>query len=202
MPKSTLARAVLIACLLVVAVLLGVVGWRLLERGSEEGAGGVAAIGGPFSLVDQNGVRRTDADFRGQIMLVFFGFTHCPDICPTGLQTVTDALDALGADAAKVTPVFVTVDPARDSVEQMKAYAANFHPRLVALTGSEAEVAEAARAYRIYYAQVKADDAAPGEYTMDHSALIYVMGPDGAYLTHFTPEDTAETIVAKLRAYL
>jgi protein SCO1 len=202
MPKSSLARGVLIACLVLVAGLLAVVGWRLLER-SEDGAGGIATIGGPFSLTDQDGVRRTDADFRGQIMVVFFGFTHCPDICPTGLQAIGDALDALGADAAKVTPIFITVDPARDTVAQLKDYAGHFHPRLVALTGSAAEIAAVAKAYRVYYSRVAAGDgAAPEEYSMDHSAYTYVMAPDGRYLTHFTPKDTAQTIVEKLRAYL
>jgi protein SCO1/2 len=203
MPKSALARSVLLICLVLVATLLGVVGYRLVERG-QDGSGGIAAIGGPFSLVDQNGARRTEADFRGRLMIVFFGYTHCPDICPTGLQTITDALGALGPqDAAKVAPLFITVDPARDTVERLKEYAGYFHPQLVALTGSEAEIAAAAKAYRVPYARAEASDAAgPGEYLMNHSAYFYLMDAQGAYLTHFTPEDSAEKIAETLRAHL
>lgn len=201
MPKSALARSVLIVCLLLVAALLGVVGYRLIER--SEGGRGTVAIGGPFTLVDQNGVRRTDADFRGKLMLVFFGYTYCPDVCPTTLQTVTDALDALGADAAKVAPLFITVDPARDTVERMKEYAGYFHPQLVALTGSEEEVAAAAKAYRVPYSKVSGGDAAgPDDYLMNHSAYSYLMDAEGAYLTHFTPEDSAETMAQTIRKYL
>jgi protein SCO1/2 len=201
MPKSALARTVLIVCLLLVAVLLGLVGYRLLER--SDGGSGAVAIGGPFSLVDQNGVRRSEADFRGRLMLVFFGYTHCPDICPTSLQTATDALDLLGADAAKVAPIFITVDPARDTVERLKEYAGYFHPALVALTGSEAEVAAAAKAYRVPYSRAAAGDAAaPDEYLMNHAAYFYLMDAEGAYLTHFTPEDSAQEIAEALRSHL
>ena len=201
MPKSALARTVLIVCLVLVAALLGVVGYRLLDRG--DGGSGIVAIGGPFSLVDQDGVRRTEADFRGRLMLVFFGYTHCPDICPTSLQTVTDALDALGADAAKVAPLFITVDPARDTVARLKEYAGYFHPQLVALTGSEADIAQAAKAYRVPYSRAEASDAAgPGEYLMNHAAYFYLMDREGAYLTHFTPEDSAQEIAEALRKHL
>lgn len=146
---------------------------------------GKALVGGPFSLVDQNGRRVTDKDFRGQYMLVLFGFTYCPDVCPSGLQVMSAALDKLGAKANRITPIFITVDPERDTPEQMKQYVASFHPRLVGLTGTVAEVEAAAKAYRVYFKKVK-DEKTTGDYTIDHTALIYLMGPDGSYVTHFT----------------
>ena len=135
-------------------------------------------IGGPFALVDHTGKPRTDADFRGKLMLVYFGFTWCPDICPTDLQNIGLALDELGDAADKVQPLFITVDPARDTPEHLRDYVPMFHPRLIGLTGSAAAIHSAAAAYRVYFAQVplKGDD-----YTVDHSSFIYLMGADGKY---------------------
>lgn len=163
--------------------------------------GGVAAIGGPFTLVDQNGKSRTDADFRGELMLVYFGYTFCPDICPTELQTMSEALDQLGKNAARVQPIFITVDPARDTVKAMKEYVSHFHPRMLGLTGTPDEVAAAARAYRVYYA--KAEGKAGGEdYLMDHSGFVYLMGPDGRYLTHFTPQTSPKQMARAIAKHL
>jgi len=158
---------------------------------------GTPDVGGPFELVDQTGARRGDAEFRGRYMLVYFGYTYCPDICPTTLLAMSRALELLGEsapDAAeKVVPVFITVDPERDTVEAMAAYAPSFHPALVALTGTPEEIAAAAKAYRVYYAKV--EDEASGTYLMDHSSFIFLMGPEGGYVTHFDhlapPEDIA-----------
>src|SRR2546430_87373 len=119
---------------------------RLGSGGSEVAGVGGLGIGGPFTLVDQNGVTRRPDDFRGKLMLIYFGYTYCPDVCPTELQTMTEALERLGDKAPMVQPIFITVDPERDTPEQMKSYAENFDPRLVALTGSAAQVAEAAKA--------------------------------------------------------
>lgn len=163
-------------------------------------ASGPARIGGPFGLVDQRGRRRSDRDFRGKRMLVFFGYTHCPDFCPTGLQTMTQALRLLGADAAKLQPIFVTVDPERDTVKVLRSYAANFHPSLIALTGTTAEVAAAARAYRVYYAKGKIDS--DGDYTMAHSTYTYLMGPDGRYITHFRHGISPKALAAGLKKHL
>ena len=201
MPKASLAR--LAAALALGVAALGAVliltpwGRSLWSKGGET-AIGQALIGGPFHLTDQTGKSRTDADFRGQYLLVYFGYTNCPDVCPTTLQTITNALDKLGPEAAKVTPIFITVDPERDTADVLRAYASNFHPRLVALTGSATEIAAAAKAYRIYYAKV-------GEgpnYSMDHSSIVYLMGPDGKYLGHFGMEATADDIAAGIRAEL
>ena len=161
---------------------------------------GVARIGGTFSLVDQFGKRRTDKDFRGKHMLVFFGYTHCPDFCPTSLHATTEALKLLGADAEKLRYVFITVDPERDTANALKGYAENFHKGLVALTGSEAEVAAAAKAYRVYYAKGKVDT--DGDYLMDHSTFTYLMAPDGRFVTYFRHGISPEKLAEGLRKHL
>jgi len=157
-------------------------------------------IGGPFALTDQNGVRRTDADFRGKLMLVYFGFTYCPDICPTDLQQMALAVDQLGPAGETVQPVFITVDPARDTVEHLKDYMALFHPRFVGLTGDAAAIRQAARAYRVYYEKVEREDKS--DYTLDHSVFIYLMDRDGRYLGFFPPGTSAERLAETMRSHL
>jgi len=157
-------------------------------------------IGGPFSLIDDSGTPRTDAEFRGKLMLVYFGYTYCPDVCPATLNTMTAAMDKLGASGAAVQPIFITVDPARDTVAQMKSYAGNFTPRLLALTGTPAEIAVAAKAYRVYFQPVKGEGA--DDYSVDHSAFVYLMGRDGRYLAHFAPDIGADQMAAAIKKYL
>ena len=157
-------------------------------------------IGGPFALTDQNGVRRTDADFRGKLMLVYFGFTYCPDICPTDLQQMALAVDQLGPAGETVQPVFITVDPERDTVEHLKDYMALFHPRFVGLTGDAAAIRQAARAYRVYYEKVEREDKS--DYTLDHSVFIYLMDRDGRYLGFFPPGTSAERLAETMRSHL
>ena len=163
---------------------------------------GEALIGGPFTLTDQHGKRVTEKAFAGRYMLIYFGYTFCPDICPTSLTVMGAALDRLPQEQAEqVVPVFITVDPARDTVEQLAAYAPLFHPRLVALTGSEDEVREAARAWRVYY---HVPDEEGDAYLVDHSTFVYLMGPDGSYRSHFgidtSPEKMAEVIGEEITA--
>jgi cytochrome oxidase Cu insertion factor (SCO1/SenC/PrrC family) len=158
---------------------------------------GRALVGGPFSLIDHTGKRVTDKDFRGHTLLVMFGFTFCPDVCPTELQLVSAALDKLGVKASDVVPLFITVDPERDTPAQLAMYVKSFHPRLVGLTGTPQEIAAVAKEYRVYYKKVP-DPKSTAGYTMDHSALIYVMGPDGSYQTHFTPGVSVETLAGGL----
>jgi cytochrome oxidase Cu insertion factor (SCO1/SenC/PrrC family) len=153
-------------------------------------------IGGPFTLTDQHGARRTDADFRGKFMLVYFGFTTCPDICPTDLQQMGLAVDQLGPSGEAVQPIFITVDPERDTSEHLKDYIPLFHPRFIGLTGDAAAIKEAARAYRAYYARV---DIGKSDYTVDHSAFIYLLGRNGEYLGFFPPGTSAELLVGTLR---
>ncbi len=159
------------------------------------------AVGGPFALVDHQGRAVTDADFRGRFMLVYFGFTYCPDVCPTSLTVIAQALDRLGADADKVVPVFVTVDPERDTPEQLKEYVRHFHPRLVGLTGTPEQVAAAAKAYRVYYAKARVQGAPPDEYSMDHTSIAYLMGRDGKFLAHFSHGTEPDAIAARVRAF-
>lgn len=169
--------------------------------GGRPGASGIAKLGGPFELVDQNGQTRTDAEFRGQLMLVYFGFTYCPDACPTALQVMTVALNMLGAAGNDVVPLLITVDPARDTVETLKDYATHFHPRLVALTGTPEAIAGAAKAYRVYYAKAPGQES-KADYLMDHSSIIYLMDRNGRYVTHFTHANNPEDLVRVLRANL
>lgn len=162
---------------------------------------GQALIGGPFKLTDHHGKTVTDQDFRGKFMLVFFGYTYCPDICPTELQVMATALNSLGAEGERITPAFVTVDPQRDTPEQLANYVQSFHPRLVGLTGSAEEIAAVAKAYRVYYAKADGGDTA-ADYLMDHSAFVYLMGPDGKYVTHFPYGVTADKMAAELSKQL
>lgn len=162
-------------------------------------------ITGEFALVDGRGRPLTDQDVRGSWLLIFFGFTHCPDVCPTTLATVALVMDELGTAGNTVQPLFITVDPARDTPEVVGAYAAVFHPRIIGLTGSEEQVAAAAKSHRAYYARVPvSDDAGTGadDYAMDHSAHLYLMDPNGLYATAFSQTDTVEAIVRTIRERL
>ena len=155
-----------------------------------EGEAGAPAFpvlfGGPFTLIDHQGRARTENDFRGRFLLVAFGFTRCPDVCPTGLGAMADALDALGERARRVQPLFISVDPAHDTPESLASYVANFHPALVGLTGTEAQVRAASRAYRVHRRKVYLPESTgPDDYTVDHSSITYLMGPDGAFVTLF-----------------
>jgi protein SCO1/2 len=203
---STPTRILLIVVLGLVLAGGGLAAWYFVQPqpggivSGETRTTGRALIGGPFTLIDQTGARRSEADLEGHYALVYFGYTYCPDICPTSLSTMTQGLDLLAEQspeqAQAVLPVFVTVDPGRDTVEALASYAEHFHPRLLALTGTQAEVAAAAKAYRIFYQKVEEPGA--GDYLMDHSSVIYLMGPDGSYLTHFTHVSTAEDIAKGL----
>jgi len=158
---------------------------------------GTALVGGPFSLTGTDGKTVTDRDFSGRYMLVFFGFTHCPDICPAELQVIAQALDRLGDKAKKVVPIFITVDPERDTPQAMAEYVKSFGPNFVGLTGSPEAIAAAAKAYRVAYSKIETNES-PGDYTVDHSALVYLMGPDGKYVTHFYYGISAEKLAEKL----
>jgi protein SCO1/2 len=203
MPRSRIARVSALFCGVLILVMLAALG-RQWWSGGLQTSGDSALIKAEFQLIDQHGQARVSAEFRGQFMLVFFGFTHCPDICPVELQTMSTALDKLGAAADKVMPIFITVDPARDTPQVMAEYVANFHPRLVALTGSEAEVGAVARSFRVYYAKATGGTASSdsSDYIMDHTAIVYLIGPDGGYLSHFEPGTSADEMAAGLREYL
>ena len=157
-------------------------------------------VGGPFTLTDHTGRTVSEADFAGRFMLIYFGFTYCPDICPTEMQTFAEVMDRLGPLSERVQPILVTVDPARDTPEHLAGYVSLFHPRLVGLTGTEAQIAQMARAYRVYYAKTDVRDAET--YMMDHSAAVYLMGPDGAFVSIFGKGVPADRMADQIRAKL
>jgi protein SCO1/2 len=145
---------------------------------------GKALIGGPFSLVDASGKHVTEKDFAGRPMLVYFGFTNCPDVCPAGLQVIAAALDKLGPKADKLAPVFITLDPERDTPALIGQYVKSFSPRLIGLSGTPDEIAAVTKAYRVYFKKVP-DENTAGAYSVDHSSFMYLMGPTGEYVKHF-----------------
>ncbi|MBV9863083.1 MAG: SCO family protein [Alphaproteobacteria bacterium] len=170
----------------------------LLLRDGPQGAARTAlasGIGGPFHLIDQNGKPVTEADLKGKWELVYFGYTHCPDACPTALNDMALALDKLGAKRSEVGIVFITVDPERDTPAVLKDYIASFDAPILALTGTPDEVAQAAKDYRVYYAK---HPEAGGDYSMDHSSVIYVMDPQGRFTASFTHENAPEDIAQRL----
>ncbi len=201
-PNLLRTRLVLYGSALVLALALALgAGWYLSHSGGRSSPQRQALIGGPFTLVDQHGQKVTDQSFAGRFMLIYFGYTFCPDVCPLSLSNMVQAIALLDPDQAeRVVPVFITVDPARDTVQQMAEYAPLFDPRLVALTGSADEIKQAAKAYRVYYSKVENGDS--GDYLMDHSAFIYLMGPDGRYRRHFGHDAAPEKIAEALRAEL
>lgn len=161
---------------------------------------GEAAIRSEFSLIDHSGNRVTEADFLGRWQLVFFGFTHCPDVCPTTLAYLANVLDRLGEKVERVAPIFITVDPSRDTPEVMAEYVQAFHPKLVGLTGSEAEVAAAAQSFRVYYEKME-EETAPDGYLMAHAGHIYLMTPEGRFEDVFREgEQSAEKMAADILA--
>ena len=160
---------------------------------------GRGPVGGPFTLNDQNGKPRSDSEFRGKLMIVYFGYTYCPDICPTDLMAITQALEALGPAADGVQPVFITIDPARDT-KGLSEYLAAFHPSFVGLTGSEQDVRNVANSYKAFYAKVP-EQRGEG-YSIDHTGVIYLMGRGGEYLGFMPPQTSPERLTEILRKYL
>ncbi|MGG5819779.1 SCO family protein [Falsiroseomonas sp. HW251] len=224
--QRTMLKAIRLLSLLLILVLGGIWSWAWLGRDAGEtladsfarrlaavtgqdgalpSAGGVQlpqgmVLGGPFSLVNHEGRPVTEQSFAGRFLLLFFGYSYCPDVCPTELGVIATAMDELGPAAARVTPVFVSVDPERDTPAQLADYVSRFHPALVGLTGTPEQVAAAARAYRVYYAKVNRPDMS--QYLMDHSSFIYLVGPDGRVRALFRPETPPEAIAQAVRGQL
>jgi cytochrome oxidase Cu insertion factor (SCO1/SenC/PrrC family) len=195
---SEAARRGLYIFLAALAVIIGGVVYEQVWLGGGENA--TPAVGGPFALIDQNGVPRHDTDFRGKVMLVYFGYTYCPDACPTTLQAITDTLDLLGAKASAVQPIFISVDPARDTEEQLRSFAANFHPGILYLTGAPAELKKAEGEYHVYVAKVP--QSGSDDYLIDHSSIIYVMGRDGRFLGQMPTGLPPKVMAATVERYL
>jgi protein SCO1/2 len=178
--------------LLVALLLLGTGAFLWLN-----GEAGGPVVGGPFALVDGDGHTVTDKDFRGKYMLVYFGYTYCPDVCPTTLNAVAEALDKLGKQAERLQPLFITVDPRRDTPAVMKQYTASFTPRLVGLSGTPEQIAAVAKEYHVYYAEHRTGPG-PNDYSMDHSSILYLMGPDGRFIAPIRADETGAQMAADI----
>lgn len=161
-----------------------------------------ANVGGPFTLVNHEGRTVTNGDFAGRYMLLYFGYTFCPDVCPTSLSTIAEAIEILGHEGRDVVPLFISIDPGRDTPEHLASYIRFFHPRFVALTGTTEQVAAVARAFRVYYAKVPEESGDEDAYMMDHSSIVFLMGPDGRYLTHFGHETSAQEMATRVASVL
>ena len=194
--KSSHVLVVLAAFLTGLVIFLGVFFYATGQLGG--GAPGPSAIGGPFNLIDQNGKPVTDQDIKGRPTLVFFGYTHCPDVCPATLFDVSEVLRALGPDAGRAGALFITVDPDRDTAPVLKEYLSSFDPRLRAATGDQKAIDGVERAYRVYAKKVPGDGA---EYTMDHTALVYLMDKQGRFVAPFSLKRRPEESAADLRKY-
>lgn len=182
----------------------GIIG-RPLTTPKPDGVTSLAAIGGPFALTDQDGRAVTDKTYAGKILMVMFGYTNCPDVCPTGLASMSVILDALGPEADRVQGLFITVDPARDTTAVLKDYMANFNPHIAALTGTAEQIAQAAASYKVEYRKVSTDgtplppDAHPADYGMDHNAAIFLMDPAGHLKSTINPFEPPTTAEGKVR---
>ena len=191
--RSNPARAFLLPAVLLAILLLGIGTylWRTVPAPE--------TIGGPFRLIDGAGHSVSDADFHGKFMLVYFGYTFCPDVCPTTLNQVALAMDRLGARAGRVQPLFITVDPQRDTPDVIGRYVAAFGPRLIGLTGMPDAIAAVVREYRVY---AGTPQAAEGGYTVDHSSILYLMGPDGRFVAAIPAAASGEAIAAAIAGHL
>jgi protein SCO1 len=188
---------VLLFCALVLALVASVALWRMGDRA--EPAGGTASVGGPYTLTDQNGALRSDRDFRGRWVLLYFGYTFCPDVCPTTLAKMSAALGKLGPQADRFVPVFITIDPERDTPSVLKTYLAAFGPQFVGLTGKPSDIAHVAHIYRVYYAK---HPLAGGNYAMDHSSVIYLIDPNGNFVKAYDDEVSVRQLADDLKKQL
>jgi cytochrome oxidase Cu insertion factor (SCO1/SenC/PrrC family) len=194
-----MSRAAKVALALWITVLVGFAGWIVVDFSRSDA--GTPAIGGSFTLTDHNGRQVTEADFKGKPTLIYFGFTYCPDVCPTSLLLMQTAIEQLGKDTDKqVNMLLVTVDPERDTPAVLKDYVGNFGSTMVGLTGTPQQITAAAKAYRVYYRKVEGKDGAP--YLMDHSSIFYLLDRQGRFVRHFTHQSKAEDIAAAVKQLL
>lgn len=198
MPATPATRPLLIIAAFAASLAVGLL-FTLWMLGGLQKVTAPAAIGGPFQLVDQSGMTVTEQSLKGKPTIVFFGFTHCPDVCPTALFDMSEVLRAMGKDGDRVNAYFVSVDPERDTVAKMKDYLSSFDPRLKGLTGDPAAVEKIISGYRVYAKKVPLKD---GDYTMDHTALIYLMDRDGRFVRPFDLKRKPEEAATDLKRYL
>ena len=175
--------------------------WYLGDLKAHKGVASVAtgetvSLGGPFSLTDQNQMLRTEKDFGGKYTLVFFGYTYCPDVCPATLAIMGAALDKMGSRGDRIVPLFITVDPKRDTPDKIKSYLSSFGSRFVGLTGTPDQIATVAKEYRVYYREQPAEDG--GAYTVDHSGVVYLMDPNGKFIANYSLDTSPDMLAADL----
>lgn len=192
---------VLVVCLLLVSLAAGY--WQDTTRppATAQTGYGKAAIGGAFTLNDTNGTAFSDTNLKGHFSLIYFGFTHCPDICPTSLLNITHALEQLGAQGDDIMPVFVTLDPERDTQQVLHEYISHFHPRMVGLTGTAEQTKQIADAYKVYYSKTSLENSALS-YTINHTGYIYLMDKNGEYLAHFAHDISDQALAQKISALI
>jgi protein SCO1/2 len=198
MDRTAATRPLVIVTAFTASLLVGLL-VMLWAMGGVKGVTAPAAIGGPFQLTDQSGATVTEKSLQGKPSLIFFGFTHCPDVCPTALFEMSEILRAMGGDADRVNAYFISVDPERDNKEAIKDYLSSFDPHLKGLTGDPDSIARALSAYRVYAKKVPLKD---GDYTMDHTALTYLMDRDGRFVAPFNLNRKPEEAAADLKKYL
>jgi len=200
-PRNTSLLVLMIAMIAVVAV-AGVAIWRITQNGPEAGASSGVDIGGPFTLTDQAGATVTDKTYDGSWRLIYFGYTFCPDACPTELGVMAQAIETMGPAGAKVQPIFITIDPDRDTVQQLKGYVPLFDKRLVGLTGTPQQIAAIAKAYKVYYAKDDKPGVDAKSYGMNHSSFVYLMDPKGKFITVFSSDTDSDKMAAQIRRYM
>ncbi|MGC2084650.1 MAG: SCO family protein [Bradyrhizobium sp.] len=198
MQQSSSARPLVIVGSFAASLLVGLI-LLFLVMGGGRNIAAPAAIGGPFQLTDQSGATVTDKSLQGRPTLIFFGFTHCPDVCPTSLFEISEVLRAMGPDADRVNAYFISVDPERDTPAAMKDYLSSFDPHLKGLTGDPEVMAKVTAEYRVYAKKVPLKD---GDYTMDHTALVYLMDRDGHFVSPFNLKQPPEQAAAELKKYI
>jgi protein SCO1/2 len=194
-------KEALIPYMLLIAAMAGGLIWHESENVPGLGrtvTSGQALVGGPYTLTDQDGEKRASADFRGKYQLIYFGYSFCPDVCPTTLAVMAQALDQMGADSRRIVPVFITIDPERDTPDVLKKYVAAFGPQFVGLTGSLADIAAVEKEYRVYAKKTPLGDGK--SYGMDHSSVIYLMGPDGRLVTFYDELISPDALTKDLKA--
>ncbi len=202
MPTARIITAILIVVASIGAFAITYLTGRYADEPGAVTESGKPNIGGPFELVNHRGEPVASSDYEGSYLLVFFGYTFCPDICPDTLTRVSTALDLLGDDAENIVPLFITIDPARDTPDYMREYISYFHPKIIGLTGSDAQIADVAKVYGVYYAKGAVDESDPESYLMDHTSITYLMDPSGRYAAHFSHGATPEDMAAGIRRVL
>ncbi|MDB5395694.1 MAG: hypothetical protein JWM91_3200 [Rhodospirillales bacterium] len=202
--RSNRPLLILMVAMMAIVAVAVVVMWHIVASGPRDPgfAGASPSIGGAFSLTDQTGAAVTDRTYDGSYRLIYFGYTFCPDACPTELQVMAQAIEAMGPAGDKVQPIFITIDPARDTATQLAGYVPLFDKRLVGLTGTPEQIAAAAKAYKVYYAKADPPGVDTKSYGMNHSSFVYLMDPKGKFLTVFSSDTDSDKMAAEIRRYM